>query len=572
MPRIPQETIDQIVSETNIVDVISESVPLRKAGNNFKGLCPFHGEKTPSFVVSPQKQIFHCFGCGEGGGVVQFLMKKERMDFRRAIEFLAGRLSLVLPESEEEHNPQKDYKKKLYKVNQYANWFFKNQLQSAKPAQEYLKKRHLAPEIWEKFQLGYGPDSFEQLIPFLEEKKIPLSMAETVGLIKKSNRSQGYYDFYRDRLIFPISDASGSIIGFGGRILKNDQKQAKYINSPESPVYRKSYELYGFYENKAEIFKEGKAILVEGYMDVLACVQLGYANAVAPLGTSLTNGQIQKLKRYDLGVILMFDGDSAGQKACLKAVDLCLQEGLHPQVAILPTDKDPGDFLGQDSDIIGEIIKNAPYALDWILTQTFQKASASPTGQVQAIEEIRTWIQKLPDKKHAGPYWQKAEQFFGLPLQEGNKVIENTSQFAMTPQSFSGQLSIEEILILLFVRQPHDFPENDLLRFGQHFDDPSLKDLAENLQNFVKNHETFDLKDAISHLPGSLQKQYSRILAREEQYKNLVPKDCFDQFGVKSKKRQLKRLSAKIAEAELKRDDTLKMQLLVQKQNLLKSQ
>jgi len=567
--RIPQDIIDRILQETNIVEVVSESVSLRKAGASYKGLCPFHGEKTPSFIVSPQKQIFHCFGCGEGGSVIQFLMKNKNLDFRSAIETLAARLQITLPTSENQ-DPKQEQKNRLYKINQYARWYFSEQLKQQTAVQDYLKRRGLNDEVVAKFCLGYALDSFESLTRFLQSKKIPLAEAKELGLIKASPRQDGsYYDFYRDRLIFPIHGTAGRVIGFGGRLLKQDDKAAKYINSPESPIYHKSAELYGFFENKASILQKNTVIVVEGYIDVLACVQLGFDHVVAPLGTSLTAEQVQRFRRYNLEVILMLDGDAAGLRAAHKAVELCFTAGIHPRVAVLPEGRDPGDYLLQDKAELQKALEDAPFAMDWILLETFKQARSLASGQSQALQNIEVWLQKLPPTVSSHPYRVKAGQYFGIPAESDNKFIEKPSRFAMQAEPLATRLTLEEILVLLWLRDPKVFPAKDFLQTCDRFAKTELKDLVLALQVFAKKGETLTDVKAISGLPDSLQKIYARLLAQDDRYEMMDPNECWQRYQQDFKKRRLKDLTLQIADAELQNNTILKMQLLAEKQKIM---
>lgn len=567
--RIPQDIIDRVVQEINIVELISESVPLRKAGTSYKGLCPFHGEKTPSFVVTPDKGIFHCFGCGEGGSALQFLMKHKRFEFREAVEFLANRLGIVIP-TNQKADPEQDSKQRFYKINQYARWFFAEGLKKNSKAQDYLKQRGLSAETIARFQLGYAEDSFESLTRFLQSKKIPLTDASAMGLIKPSPKHSGsYYDFYRDRVIFPIHDAMGRVIGFGGRTLKKESTEAKYINSAESLVYHKSNELYGFFENKAEILAKNAVLIVEGYTDVLACVQLGLAHVVAPLGTSLTVGQINRLKRYNLDVTLMFDGDAAGLKAAYKAVELCLSEQIHPRVAILPEGQDPGDFLQKAPQDLQNILKDVPFAMDWLILEAFKNAGSTASSQSQAMKNLEVWFAKLPPQMPVTPYRQKVSQYFGIPIESVNKVIEKPLRFAMPLPPQKDRLTLEEILVLLYWRKPSGFGEQLMRDLCLGFTDSNLKDFVLAIADFAKKHETFMPASAISQWPDAQQKLYAKLVAQDEDYRDADPDECLQKYRLSFKKRRLKELTTQIAEAEMKNNTPLKMQLLAEKQKMM---
>lgn len=572
MGRIPQHIIDRIIQESDIVDIICESVPLKKAGANYKACCPFHQEKTPSFVVSPQKQIYHCFGCGVGGNVIGFVMDHEKLTFREALEKLAARAGI--PITTQAASPQADRNKKYYKVNAYAHWFFKESLQKSQKAKDYIKNRGLSPEIIREFELGYAPDGFEGLTRFFESKKIPLELAVQLGLIKP-RASGGFYDFFRDRLIFPIFNRQGKIVGFGGRTLAAGQP-AKYVNSAESPIYNKSHELYGLYQAKKEIIRTGQAVVVEGYIDALACRQLGLKNVVAPLGTSFTSSQVRILKKYAKDVIMMFDGDRAGKKAAIKAIGNCLNEGIHPRLVLLPKDKDPGDLL-QVADHNYNLKNNlarAPQALDWLFAQYYQRVTAEPGRRARLIRAMTAWLRRLPDPIEKREYQQKIADYFGIPPGEVEKIVEITDESVTFPDSGLQDLSLEARLIWLYIYHQAAFIPVSLSKLSQDFESQDLRQLAESLEGIARNNETFNGTPAIHAMPRKMQGILTKILLKGSQidlggdpagYIN----DCLQKFYRHKNKRRLKEITAQIVQADLAQDSALKSKLLRQKQELL---
>jgi len=346
---IPGYLIDQIRQSSNIVEVISEYLPLKKTGSNFKALCPFHQEKTPSFIVSPQKEIFHCFGCGEGGNVFNFLMKHEKVSFMEAVERLAERAGISLPKdkaSQEEASRISQERKSLFEINHYAAEFFRRCLKSTKSAEkarEYLKKRGLKEEIIDRFGLGYSPGAGKGLLDEAINKGYSKGLLEKGGLITFSEKKNDYCDLFFDRIIFPIFDAQSRIIGFGGRVL--GEREPKYLNSPETLVFSKGRALYGLNLAKDSIQKKNQIIILEGYMDVLACHQFGFENSVATLGTALTDSHVSIISRYAEEVVIVYDPDAAGVRAALRGFDLLLDSGLKVRVVPLPQGTDPDDFI-----------------------------------------------------------------------------------------------------------------------------------------------------------------------------------------------------------------------------------
>ncbi len=366
MPNIySQDLIDQVRNANDIVDVISEYVPLKKKGANYFGLCPFHSEKTPSFSVNQPKQIYHCFGCGEGGNVFTFLMNHDKLGFTEALKLLARKAGIRLPK------PQTDKKTaelndQLYYANSVANAFFKQGLHQKnlnQKAQAFLKQRGLDASAEEKFSLGYAPDKWDGFLNFAQSKGLEPQILLTAGLIAPKSDGKGYVDRFRDRLMFPIFNISGKIVGFGGRTL-NQKEEAKYMNSPETPIYQKGKVLYGLNFSKDFIRPEGKAIVVEGYMDFISVYQAGIKNLVASSGTAFTSDQAWLLSRYAQEVYLLFDSDSAGQQATVRSLDILFDQGFEVKIVALPPGDDPDSFVKTfGAEKLSELIEKA---LSWV--------------------------------------------------------------------------------------------------------------------------------------------------------------------------------------------------------------
>jgi DNA primase len=571
---IPREIIDRILHETDIVELISQTVPLKKTGANYKACCPFHNEKTASFVVSPQKQIYHCFGCGAGGNALGFLMAHEKIDFIEAVKELAGRLNIVLPKTTTRANDE-DPRDALLKINSYAQWFFCEAIKKAKHAQEYLAKRGLVAATIERYALGYAPDGFEALLNYLTDKKIPLDLAVKLGVIKRRDDGKAY-DFYRDRLMFPIRNVRGHVIGFSGRTLSN-KDEAKYINSVESPVYNKGREVFGLFEAKDAIKRADQIVLVEGNVDVLAASQLGVENVVAPLGTSLTESQVKLLKRYSQNIVIMFDGDDAGQKACLRAVEICFAAENHPKVVLLPKGKDPGDFLvdRDHSPSLKEFIAQATDAFDWIFSAFASKATEQPRAKADALRGLITWIRRLPDPLERIEYEKKASQYFDVTLdniQKNQKTLEITKESAMTAPLAGGQASLESHLISLYVQQPEAFKNNEFDEILANCQDEKLKLVGEWVKKYLEKHETFDAAVAITEVPEDLKGLLSEISMQgdDEKIAGWGVEDCKRKLKIQVNKKQLKDITARILKADLAHDEKEKIRLLREKQELLR--
>ena len=345
--RIPESTIEEIRLSASIIDVISGYVQLRKRGRNYIGLCPFHSEKTPSFTVSEEKQIFHCFGCHAGGNVYKFLMDYEKISFVEAVQELARQLGIDIEYESVPGDERQSEQELLYDINTEAAKYFYNNLQSSDEgeiARKYLKERKIKPQTITSFGLGYSLRGWENFLNFAREKKLNLDKVVELGLLGKNNESR-FYDKFAGRLIFPIFSPNGRVVAFAGRVLDDNDKTAKYLNSPESLIYIKGRILYGLSFAKDEIRKLDKAILVEGYMDLISLHQNGIKNVVAVSGTALTEEQVQLLSRYTKNVVLLFDADTAGIKASMRSIELLLKKDIEVKIAALPGGEDPDSFI-----------------------------------------------------------------------------------------------------------------------------------------------------------------------------------------------------------------------------------
>ena len=401
--RIDQPTVDRIVDAAEIVDVVSQYVTLRRRGVNYVGLCPFHEDKTPSFYVSPSKNICKCFACGEGGNAVHFIMKHEQLSYFEALKFLAKRYNIEVEERELTDEQKEEYNEResLFIINEYARDYFSNTLhqhiEGKSVGLSYFKERGFREDIIKKFQLGYS----------LEQRDAFTSMALHTGykkdlLVKTGLTLEGdnyTIDRFRGRVMFPIHTLSGKVVGFGGRILKKAENTGKYVNSPESSIYSKSRELYGIYFAKQAMSKLDTCFLVEGYTDVISMHQAGIENVVASSGTALTKGQIKLIHRFTQNVIVIYDGDAAGIAAALRGIDLLLEEGLNIKVVLLPNGEDPDSFARkQNAQSFNAYIKENE--VDFIRFKTqllLDEAGGDPIKRAALITDIVDSISVIPD-------------------------------------------------------------------------------------------------------------------------------------------------------------------------------
>lgn len=391
MGFIPQDKIDEIKSVADIVSVIGDYVELKRAGSNYVGLCPFHNEKTPSFSVSPSKGIFHCFGCGVGGDVISFIMQKEGLSYPEAIKFLADKLG-ILVETNEVNKEKYEHRKKLFEINNEAKLFYYKNLLINDIPKEYIKKRNLNNNLINKFIIGYA-DGKNSLYRHLLQKGYQKDDIIEVGLINQDEKGN-VYDKFRNRLMFPIIDIRGNVIGFGGRALADSR--AKYMNSPQSLAYDKSKNVYGV-SNLKNSTKVGKIILVEGYMDVISLTNYGFDYAIASLGTSLTHDQAKLIKRYCKNIYICYDGDSAGQNATSRAIEIFKEHDISPNIIVIPDNMDPDDYIKQyGNESFDRLIDNAVDSVIYEYKKILQKYDINDVKEkIQLIDDLTTLLSKL---------------------------------------------------------------------------------------------------------------------------------------------------------------------------------
>ncbi|NWF89902.1 MAG: DNA primase [Ignavibacteriaceae bacterium] len=399
--RISENKIEEIRSAADIVDLISEFVQLRKRGKNFIGLCPFHNEKTPSFTVSEDKQIFHCFGCHTGGNVFKFLMEYEKISFIEAVQEIAARVGINL-EYEDDKTGKESEQEILYEINVLAARYFSDNLLNSpegEAARKYFHERKIKPQTMRSFGLGYALNGWENFVEFAKSQKIDLEKAISLGLIGQQKDGR-LFDKFSDRIIFPIFSANGRVIAFAGRVLENRESAAKYLNSPESSIYFKGRILYGLSFSKDEIRKVDKAILVEGYMDLISLYQNGIKNVVAVSGTALTEDQVQLLSRYTKNVVLLFDADTAGIKASMRSIELLLKQDMEVKIAALPSGEDPDSYINKfGKDDFYELIQKAQnfieYQTSYFENQHYFKEH---TKTAEAIRELVKLLSLIGDE------------------------------------------------------------------------------------------------------------------------------------------------------------------------------
>lgn len=567
--------LNDIRDRVSIVSYIGERIPLKKAGRNFKGACPFHNEKTPSFNVSDDKQIYHCFGCGAGGDIFDFVMKFESQDFPEAVRHLASLAGVELPKmenpedrSEEEARARK--KRWFFRINEIARDFYASRLADpigGKVAHEYLQHRGILGEFLTQHFLGYADNMWDSLAKHLEQSNVPLDMAAEVGLIRKRDTS-GYYDFFRDRIMFPITSPRGEIVGFGGRAL-GEEEQAKYMNSPDSLVYHKSSCVYGLDTAPKAIRESGFVILVEGYMDALALMQAGIGNVVAPLGTALTEGHLKLVSRYSKDIVLIFDGDEAGAKAATRTLELFIEFGIMPRVVVLPDGEDPDSMVRREGrDAFLERLTKAVSLFEFFVDRVVREKGFDSAGKVASMEQIIPVLRQMNDPVGQGVYMRLASSRLGL---EESDVRRAVGQKGRTPPSMTAKpkpsvdmssktgIAAERALMKALIANPSFAKEV--------FEKLSLQDFRDEWCAAVAKVFAGELIDTgevnIGHLIANMGDQEManqiRSLAlvgseEDDEIKDLVD-DCVNAIGKRPTLERLQSINDDIKRAELDGDE-----------------
>lgn len=415
MGRIPEETIEKIIQYSDIVDIVSEFVPLKKSGKNYIGVCPFHSDKGPSMSVSNEKQLYHCFGCGAAGNVIGFIMRIRNLEYINAIKFLADRANITIEESE--YNPKKikeqQLKEKIFQINIEAARFYFSNLYKNTNALDYFRKRNLEDKTIKKFGLGYSSNSFDSLFKNLSSKGYSKDDLNKAGLIV--NNDKGFYDRFRNRIMFPVFDIKGRVIGFGGRVF--DDSKPKYLNSPETPVFIKGTNLYGLnYVIKAGLPEN--IIIVEGYMDCIALHQNGITNVCASLGTALTIDQAKLLRRYSKNIYICYDADAAGRAATLRGLEILSSMDCNIKVISIPKGKDPDEYVKNNGkEGFMKLVENAVPIIDYRIHRAKDgKNLREPREKGQYINEIALIISSISNEVESGAYASKVSDESGVDV------------------------------------------------------------------------------------------------------------------------------------------------------------
>ena len=452
---IPRETINQIMETARIEDVVSEFVTLKKRGSNLIGVCPFHKEKTPSFNVNPARNIFKCFGCGKAGDSVRFIMEHEHYSFQEALRYLAKKYGIKIEEREQtpEELAAQNERERMFNINSFAQKYFSDTMMGTDEGQSvglaYFHERGFRDAIINKFQLGYCPNSGHAFTEFATKNGYDKDLLVKVGLT--GSYEDRLYDRYQGRVIFPIHNLTGKVIGFGGRILTSEKTKAKYVNSPESEIYNKSQTLYGIFFARNEISRLDNCILVEGYADVLSMHQAGIENVVASSGTSLTTEQIRMISRYTKNVTMLYDGDAAGIHAALRGTNMILEEGMNVRIVVLPPEDDPDSFVQNNPiEVVTKYLEdNAKDFIGFKTNLLLKDAQNDPIKRATVIKDIVETISVIPDPIYRATYIKECSRTLEMPEQtltnEVNKILraKYRKQLGLDPKQ-DAQLSYQE--------------------------------------------------------------------------------------------------------------------------------
>ena len=588
---IPEDKVLEIKNAADIVDIVSEVVHLKKSGKNFLGLCPFHTEKTPSFSVSPEKQIYHCFGCGVGGNIFSFLMKHDGLAFPEAARTLARRYGVDIPIQSltREQKKRMGERESLLNINRQAMDFFGRALRSKSVgirAMSYLINRGFSPEIIDRFHLGYAPKGWDHFLNFISKKGTPLALVEKSGLILPKKDKRGYYDRFRDRIIFPILDVNQEVIGFGGRVL--DDSLPKYLNSPETPVYNKSRSLYGLYTAKDKCRTTSSIFIVEGYLDLLSLHQHGIENSVATLGTALTEEHVRLLTRYAPRMILVYDSDEAGIRSALRCVDIFWKEHVDfsrgdvfreekadTHILVLPNEHDPDSFLMENGpEIFQKAASQAPSIITFLMDQAIGKHGLTTEGKIRVITELQRPLATINDKVARSLYIKQLAERIGI---DENIVLEKVREHRSVKSKKESHVRndladkgsrLEKQIIAMMLQFPAILPAIKIYNVIDYIENDILKSIGKTvLENQSSAAE--QISELLTSIEDPVQQNLITTLAMiDESWDENGCLKLIKQFVTTGKKHRDSKILEQIKAAEKKNDQETLDKLLKEKQKL----
>ncbi len=585
--HIPEKTISEVRNASDIVGIISEVVLLKRAGKNFLGLCPFHSEKTPSFTVSSDKQIFYCFGCGTGGNVFSFLMKYEGCSFPEAVRSLGRRHGITVEDHQlsPEDRRRMQEREGIFDVNAAAAAFFQRMLleeAEGRQAMDYLQKRGISRETIDRFSLGYAPGGWDALTGWFADRRVSVALLEASGLVIPQKNGGGVYDRFRNRIIFPIAGISSRIIGFGGRVM--DDALPKYLNSPETPVFNKRRSLYGLEVARSHCRATGTVYVVEGYFDVLALFQAGILNAAATLGTALTSEHVRLLKGYVREIVLVYDSDQAGIRAALKSVETFRKENMDARILVLPEGHDPDSFILQfGADAFIEAAKNARKMMDFLLEETIRKHGLSVEGKLRIVEDMTAPLSAVSDRMARSLYIRDLAEHIGVDevmiagrlrripaaaQPDGFSPLPDLGRrHGVDPEDITARhVKIERKIITMMLQFQEFIAEIDRRALLDLFEDDRLKSIGRHILNHYKTTGEHHVSGLIGRLDDAERTMTVNLAIGGDVWDRKGCLRLLDQFE-SSRKRQTDNLLQRIEAASRKNDKALLLKLLEEKQN-----
>ena len=567
--------LEQIKTRVNLVDLIGESVTLKKAGRNFKGLCPFHTERSPSFIVSPDRQIWHCFGCGKGGDHFTFVMELEHMEFSEALRLLASRAGVTLATTPQQSAREKE-REELIRVHRLAQEFYSYLLVKhpiGNRAREYLQERGMIPELITTFSLGFAPNAWDNLAKYLSKKKISYQTMAQAGLIMRGRN--GWYDRFRNRVMFALKNHRGETVGFSGRLLDGEVKEAKYINSPETPIYIKGEQLYGLEVTKEAIRKANNAIVVEGEFDVISSFHAGITNVVAIKGSAFTETQVSLLKRFTDRVTLALDQDSAGEAASRRGIAIAESAGLDIRVVTIPEGKDPDEAARQHPELWKNAVADAAPYYDFMLTSAVKRFDlADPYGKKKVSDEFIPVLFKITNSIVQGHYSKKLADLLGISETAVSQALEKfertqgrkitAESAAPTPVRLSREEQLEEHLLAFTLQNTEltqalemvtaEIDPTDLMH-------PVVKKIFMAMIDHLSQSAVLRLSEIAAVMPTELKSTFDRLsLVNLEEFENaeLLGKEFVKTIALTRRqilRRSIKALSNEINQAQKSGDE-----------------
>ncbi|MGA7578964.1 MAG: DNA primase [Desulfobaccales bacterium] len=553
MAFIPEDKLLEIKDAARIEEVVGQYVHLTQKGKNLLGLCPFHADTSPSFTVAPEKGIFHCFGCGAGGNVFSFLMQHQRLSFPEAVEELARRYGIPLTFKELGPEGSRETRKRTlaYEINQVAAGFYEATLKSAagRPGRDYLAKRGLTPEVIKAFHLGYAPDEWDSLRRHLQNRGLSLEAAQEAGLLAPRSGG-GFYDRFRNRIIFPIFDRQSRVLAFGGRII--GQGEPKYLNSPETQLYHKGRTLYGLPQAAEALRQTGVALVVEGYLDLIALQTHGIADVLASLGTALTREQVRLLKNLAPKVVLVYDGDAAGIKAMQRAFPLFAQESLPVRALALPPGQDPDDYAkSRGVEIFKTAWESAQPWFTFMLEGLISSHGLEVEGRVRILEELRPYFQAIADPVEQDLWLKTAAQRLGVDesvLRQSLASFATITASRLSPRA-AVAISLEKGLLRWVLGHPLMVALQDLEQWAPEFEDGELQEIMLLIIECYREHGKLDHGLLVQRVEReNLRQLICALTFTEEEGSGLSPDVLADHWRRDLEVRRLRKARAKLRE------------------------